>query len=329
MKITSNSGKLGGIQVVETHSIIDKCEYACLSYCWGKSVQENRTTSDCFPRLLDLEKLPKTIADAIQLCHALGYQYIWVDSLCIIQGNTEDWRRESSRMRDIYGRSSLTISTSICDDSTQSFIDQRKPTSCFPGPKFRLNRTDQLSRPRRSLWIYHWREKIDIPLWSFEKSWEEFNYKFSGIINPNDWMGRGWTFQEWLLPPRVLHIDEITLWDCFEGYGNEMTQRQIGPAKLQRDLLGIESNISWTDIVENFTKRQLTKDHDRLPALAGIARLYQQKTRYTYLAGLWVQEIPATLLWRRIKGAKSRRNSLAHPDGHVPSWSWAALETLI
>jgi len=42
----------------------------------------------------------------------LGVRYLWVDSLCIIQGNTADGQLESSRMGDVYRNSYLTITAS-------------------------------------------------------------------------------------------------------------------------------------------------------------------------------------------------------------------------
>jgi hypothetical protein len=45
----------------------------------------------------NLESLPKTFRDSIQVTRALGYKYIWIDSLCIIQ-STADWERESVKM---------------------------------------------------------------------------------------------------------------------------------------------------------------------------------------------------------------------------------------
>lgn len=79
-------------------------EYATLSHCWGSRPIHTLTTKT-FPQFLDkLDKslLPPTFRDAIIITRRLGYQYLWIDSLCIIQDSVEDWRKESSVMGKIY-----------------------------------------------------------------------------------------------------------------------------------------------------------------------------------------------------------------------------------
>lgn len=319
IEISSAGGSIGDIRVIETHGITGKHAYACLSYCWGDTKQAGMTTSGSFPRPLKLEELPKTIADTIRLCHKLGYQYLWVDSLCIVQDDSRDWHREASKMCDIYGGSALTIATPICKDSSQSFLEQRRRRAAIPENSVRLDYTDtHLGEPGSILvymavgndFKYH-------TMWSLEYKWSEFD-----SYGP-EWMRRAWTFQEWMLSPRVLHIEGMTLWDCFEGYGNEITQRKMTPPKLQRNVNCLESEIEWEDIVKQFTKRKITSDKDRLPALAGIAERYRQRTGHTYLAGLWLEDMPRALLWH--KYGRGGRSS-GYTQGRIPSWSWASFE---
>jgi hypothetical protein len=76
--------------------------YMALSYIWGKadvfktvnSIIEEMKMPDSHMR--NLNKFPKSIADIIMLATALGYRYLRIDSLCIIQNNGED---ESSKYR--------------------------------------------------------------------------------------------------------------------------------------------------------------------------------------------------------------------------------------
>jgi len=62
-------------------------------------------------------KLPKSFRDAIQITRRLGYEYIWIDSLCIIQDDPADWERESAKMAEIYENAVLTIAVSDAVDS--------------------------------------------------------------------------------------------------------------------------------------------------------------------------------------------------------------------
>lgn len=43
------------------------------------------------------------------LTEKLGIKYIWIDSICIVQDDPEDWRREAFRMCDYYQHAWLTI----------------------------------------------------------------------------------------------------------------------------------------------------------------------------------------------------------------------------
>jgi len=66
---------------------------------------------------IDWLSLPKTFQEAILVVLSLGLEYIWIDSLCIIQDDAKDWHRQAAKMMDIYSRAFLTIaatkSTSI------------------------------------------------------------------------------------------------------------------------------------------------------------------------------------------------------------------------
>jgi hypothetical protein len=91
-------------------------EYTALSYCWGNSEPMVTTTNNVdrhHSTGFDEARLPRTIRDAIFLTRQLGIRYLWVDALCILQGSDEtaraDWRRESSKMKEIYGNAFLTI----------------------------------------------------------------------------------------------------------------------------------------------------------------------------------------------------------------------------
>ena len=63
--------------------------YVALSYCWGTNrnlwVTTMRSTIESHRRGINALSMPRTIAEAIQVSRLLGFEYIWVDALCIIQ----------------------------------------------------------------------------------------------------------------------------------------------------------------------------------------------------------------------------------------------------
>ncbi|CAE7186803.1 HET domain protein pin-c2 [Pyrenophora teres f. teres] len=54
-------------------------------------------------------QLTKTFQEAVQTTRALGIRYLWIDSLCIIQGDPDDWAREASQMSLVYQNALITI----------------------------------------------------------------------------------------------------------------------------------------------------------------------------------------------------------------------------
>lgn len=94
-------------------NILPTDEYAALSYVWGqanhlttvKSVLSEFKTPGAFNRT----KPPRTIRDAMDLTRVLGFEYLWVDALCIIQDEGETKQLLISNMDAVYGHAALTL----------------------------------------------------------------------------------------------------------------------------------------------------------------------------------------------------------------------------
>lgn len=312
--------------------------YAALSYCWGTTPQLEKTTTQNLARHLDhipLTALPNTITDAIRLCHKLGFRYIWVDALCIVQDDRADWAREAATMCDVYGNAALTLVTSLVGDSSESFLEARREGALSPEPAAAIPFTDPESGLPGSLWLYD--DLFADGAWVLENDWADIS---SRARDPSAWLGRAWCFQEWILSPRLLHVHEQTLWDCFGGYASEVSGRHVGPTPLRRSLRARGGppgaagspgdagrravTATWAEIVAEFTARAITRESDRLPALAGLAAAYARATgRGTYLAGLWLEDLPAELLWRR--AGEVRGDEPGGAAHGAPSFSWVSL----
>ncbi|KAK2772264.1 heterokaryon incompatibility protein [Colletotrichum kahawae] len=103
--------------------------YLALSYCWGPSQTTFKLTRDTLSKMLngiEEKKMTKTHQEAIHFTRTLGLEYIWIDALCIIQGDERDWEFESKRMEQVYGNSALTIVAARSSDACLGFI---KPPS--------------------------------------------------------------------------------------------------------------------------------------------------------------------------------------------------------
>jgi hypothetical protein len=72
--------------------------YIRLSHCWGleQIITTTGATIDYRKGGIVWSDLSQTFQDAIILTWRLGFRYIWIDSLCIIQDSAEDWQIESA-----------------------------------------------------------------------------------------------------------------------------------------------------------------------------------------------------------------------------------------
>lgn len=59
---------------------------------------------------IDFGFLSQTFKDAIIVTRRLGFRYLWIDALCIVQDSEQDWARESSQMARIYSKGALMLS---------------------------------------------------------------------------------------------------------------------------------------------------------------------------------------------------------------------------
>jgi hypothetical protein len=88
--------------------------YTTLSYCWGGAQDSSLKTTNLQkyedPLFgINIANLPKKLQDAILVTRRLGIRFLWVDSLCIVQDDPNDWKREAATMCHVYQNSHLTI----------------------------------------------------------------------------------------------------------------------------------------------------------------------------------------------------------------------------
>lgn len=80
----------------------------------------------------------------------------------------------------------------------------------------------------------------------------------------------------------------------------------------------------WYSMVENYSRRELTRESDELPALAGIATAMAKTHNCKYLAGLWHEDLQTGLCWyvsaRRRFHERDGQSKAA--KGPALLWSW-------
>ncbi|KAL2066419.1 hypothetical protein VTL71DRAFT_2490 [Oculimacula yallundae] len=274
------------------------------------------------------DKLAASFKDAISLCRLLRLEYLWIDSLCIIQkgiGSIEDWGYHVTAMGGIYAGAVLNI----CADRAESSIDG------FLHPRQALRSPDTVTIPSAQNRTF---QLVDLEAVTLD-------------IKASRTSSRGWIFQERLLSRRVLHFTASELyWECSEQRiacesfpsgipePNLQMRHQLAPLNLVDDLpYPSKDNLQdrqnsilsgWYRTLDDYTSRQLSFPHkDKFAALAGVAQEFQRLLEDRYVAGIFVSDLPFALLWMPPESSSptQRLSSLEH-QYHAPSWSWASMD---
>jgi hypothetical protein len=86
--------------------------YVALSYCWGEDKTLATTVENIFAHMADLKfaSLPKAYQNLMVIARSLKIRYVWIDALCIVQNDAQDWARGTAEMCSIYENACVTVS---------------------------------------------------------------------------------------------------------------------------------------------------------------------------------------------------------------------------
>ncbi|CAN9093796.1 unnamed protein product [Alternaria alternata] len=269
--------------------------FAALSYRWGSGKQSETTKDNVTKHYQELNTLgfPKTLRDAIQITRKLGLEYIWIDRVCIIQDDKEDWANEASLMADIYASAYVVLSATATEDCENGFLGGRSKPLIIQYAQCGQETQEVCARQIESHDCGSTMPKTDYTL-----------YK------------RGWCMQERFLARRIIHFlpDEI-LFECQAGRececGRASNEREVdyydpwnpggygtfGRLQAAKSMEEQEFTFNWTRVVQRYSRTKLTYGEDSLPALSGIAACVQHLNPGKYIAGLWEKDIGVQLGW--------------------------------
>jgi hypothetical protein len=104
--------KTGSAKLQEAPDIPRSISYLTLSHCWGKVSEKivltTKNINEFKKQIPNLKRL-RTFEDAVTITKRLGYNWLWIDSLCIMQDSKEDWIREAALMSNVYKYSECTL----------------------------------------------------------------------------------------------------------------------------------------------------------------------------------------------------------------------------
>ncbi|KAF5869598.1 putative protein kinase domain-containing protein [Botrytis fragariae] len=286
--------------------------YIALSHKWGGMPYEAITTQNNLEqrqKKIPMDELPLSFRNAIAITSALGCTYLWIDSLCIIQGPDGDFGEEADKMQTTFNGAYCVLAACNAESAKVGFLENRESRSKYVkiGDVFISPITTDFER-----------DVLHSPL-----------------------ARRGWVLQERALARRTIYFtDNQTYWECGEGIRCETL------AKLKNDkiaFLGDPNFPGYTirpsstvgdqiklfiDLFERYTSLEFSHPEDRPIAIDGLMERLTIAFKTRSLAGLFKTFWGRCLLWRRADhtGPLKKIPPGTHSRRTPPTWSWMAFD---
>jgi hypothetical protein len=312
--------------------------YITLSHRWNEGTEKCKTKIANYNGRLDgaLGVLPPLFQNVFYIAQKLDIKYVWIDSLCIVQDDVADWKREAPKMAQYYQFSTLSVAGTEPSPELglfEEFSEDYQPWSSLT----RLPYRD--SKGLFSGWFYVYRRKTLL------------HDEYEKTIKNSKILQRGWIVQEWILSRRLLWYTPVGIYfECQELPARTAFQEQLDrdhkkdqnvrlELKTSYDFAHGDSFDHWYRMVELYAPTFLTKvDQDRMLALSSLAQEIKKKLEHinrrgtseqnylagAYCAGLWLQDIHRGLLW--MMTGKSKATPKLE---NAASWSWISFVTNI
>ncbi|KAJ9606340.1 hypothetical protein H2200_009301 [Cladophialophora chaetospira] len=320
-----------GQQILCLRSEVDKAaRYAALSHSWGKTEARIKPVPKTQKanikermRSINWSELTQTFRDAVTITRRLNLRYLWIDALCIIQDDGDDWAVEASRMKSVYENAYIVIAATRSRTGDDGCFSER---SC--------SRKVSVEDGTNAVSTVYVKEKIS------HRDFAESPATFETM----PLFDRAWVFQERLLATRVVHYTKHEImWECKEAlrcecqgiesgkdwsHGTNTGNFKLDHGKvLLKDNSVLQRYKQWSRVLSEYSVRSLHFDGDRLPALSGIAGQMHLPGMGQYLAGIWSNSLPQSLTWQTGVGIVEKGWKKRRPDAYrAPSWSWASVE---
>ncbi|KAH8645875.1 heterokaryon incompatibility protein-domain-containing protein, partial [Tricladium varicosporioides] len=287
-----------------------------LTYCWGNAKITKTTTRNIseYKQEIKFGSLSKVFQDAIIVTRKLGFRYIWIDALCIIQDSKDDWEKEAALMTEVYSNAAITLSAAVSVSGCEGLFSPRRPLN---SARLMFKGTNGAPDGFCSFTAVSAKTFGDDVL--------------KGALSV-----RGWTLQERLLSRRIIHFGRDQLhWECQKTIRSEnfdATSSRFFGNRIYHGLTellhqknphsgGTTPYFLWYYIiVPEYTKRCLTYQKDILVAIIGIAKFFGARLQDKYIWGLWEKDLPRGLLWNTAREYGGRAAEI-----NAPSWSWLSI----
>lgn len=314
--------------------------YVALSHPWGSpphfcTFPDNPNALSA-PNSLSKHKicirvssLPATFQDAVRVTRELGKPYLWIDSLCILQGPNGDFKDEAKKMESVFSSAYCVLAASCAANQQDGFLKTMPGQEALRAKRDRQVLTIKADDKAAPLYIC---EMID---------------NFDQHVIKGDLNDRAWVLQERALARRTIYFTERqTYWECGRGVRCEtMTRMNNKLASLLGDpvfpSVALQGNrgerIHWyQSLYAQYSRLGLSREEDRPIAIRGLeSRLIAsfQKENENFSGAYGVLDdgptgglLHRSLLWRRGTRPGDPRilERIVFPSAHdgAPSWSW-------
>lgn len=294
--------------------------FVYLSFPWGGVRPAFVLTSRNFLSISDgipLNSLSEIHQDAVDATRRLGFRYLWVDALCMIQDDKEDAMMELRRMSEYLSNATFVLQAAASPNSSTRLYQPRRKALLQMEITRARHFESVTSEPEPSMVTG---VELRLPL---QTASEALGVRV---------MKRGWMFQEIILPSKMVIFGEDQIyWHCQAGLmseGDTLTRepilRLLPMYSTATDFERRDSLHSWYQLISNYSASHVSFIPDRLIAISSLARYFDAEA--TLIDGLWDRDIQNGLLWR-VDNIRTARG--LHGDMVGVSWSWASIDARV
>lgn len=312
--------------------------YVCLSHRWAQSetVLSQTTIQNYAARIQgqQFENIDKIFIDSCRVASQCGIDYVWIDSLCIVQNSEKDWEEETLKMASYYQNARFTIGAAIPESLRPQGLFASSFTP-YVSDIVRLPYYEENGSQNSHFYVY------PHPGWGPPQSRHDEAIVESGLGT------RGWVFQERKLSRRIVWFTMAgislecrcfaTDWDEMKltqavGWSTKELWPRLHNARKPRPGMPTTTNAiytQWKSEVVEYSALQFSETDDRIIAISGVASEFDialKKSLKTTespecVVGLWIGDIHNQLLWHRVIGEKDSGRLES-----FPTWSWASYD---
>jgi hypothetical protein len=266
------------------------------------------------------------IKHAMELSHALGERYLWVDRLCIVQNDlgVGGTLSQVAKMDKIYAGAYLTI-IAAAPEEMYSYAKGL----VLEWPSFQARYSSYYNSRN------HYAESD-----GKERITEIMSARYDALSRSR-WATRGWTYQEQILSKRaVIFIENGFFWDChccvWDG-AHLVPGQDFARVPLHVDI-GKRFSTRWwpdfgfyVDLICPYNGRRFTYPQDAILGISGILNALGKSFPGGFIYGLPRLFLDHALLWQPF-GTVGRRVDRVDSDAvlsSLPSWSWSGWQGFV